>query len=80
MKEVTELIRSPEVEGIVSRLELTLRRVDQLVLANQGEFSETLTNLKAISDNLRDLTEDAKRNPSRILFGEPPPADSSRNR
>ena len=74
---VTDLIQSPEVEGIVSRLELTLRRVDQLVLSNQGELTETLTNLKAISENLRELTEDAKRNPSRLLFGDPPPMSES---
>lgn len=77
---ITDLIRSPEVERIVSRLELTLRRVDQLVLSNQGELTETLTNLKAISENLRELTEDAKRNPSRLLFGDPPPVGDSPNR
>ena len=74
LNSVTELIRSKDVQGIVSRLELTLRRVDQLILANQGGFQDTIANLKAISDNLRDLTEDAKRNPSRVLFGDPPPA------
>ena len=80
LKEVTNLIHSPRVENILGRLELTLRRVDQLVLSNQGEFTETLTNLKAISDNLRDLTADAKRNPARLLFGDPPPGDGAKQR
>ncbi len=75
LREVTNLIHSPRIENILGRLELTLRRVDQLVLENQGGFSETMTNLQEISDNLRDLTADAKRNPARMLFGDPPPTD-----
>lgn len=76
LREVTNLIQSPRVENILARLELTLRRVDELVLANQGGLTETMANLQEISDNLRDLSEEAKRNPSRVLFGDPPPMEN----
>ena len=32
----------------------------------------TIENLRQITDNLRDLTEDAKRYPANVIFGEPP--------
>lgn len=70
---ITKLLESPELASTVSRLELTLRRVDQLVVANRGSVDQTIANLNAIARNLKELTEDAKRNPSRVLFGDPPP-------
>ncbi len=78
LKGVTELVNSPEVESVLTRVEVTLRRVDELVIASQGEFGDTLANLKSITQNLRDLTEDAKRHPSRVLFGDPPPVSDKR--
>ena len=35
-------------------------------------LATTIDNLRQISDNLRDLTEDAKRYPSGVIFGAPP--------
>jgi ABC-type transporter Mla subunit MlaD len=73
LQSLRDLVHSPEVESVLGRLDQTLRRVDRLVMSNQGELTDTLSNLKAISENLRDLSQDAKRNPSRLLFGDPPP-------
>lgn len=73
LQSLRDLVQSPEVESVLGRLDQTLRRVDRLVMSNQGELTDTLSNLKAISENLRDLSQDAKRNPSRLLFGDPPP-------
>jgi paraquat-inducible protein B len=36
----------------------------------------SLNNLRQITDNLRDLSENAKRYPSGVLFGEPPKHES----
>ena len=33
----------------------------------------TIENLRQITDNLRDLTEDTKRYPANVIFGAPPP-------
>jgi hypothetical protein len=32
----------------------------------------TINNLRQITDNLRELSENAKRYPSGVIFGEPP--------
>ena len=36
-------------------------------------MEQTVENLRQISDNLRMLTDSAKRYPSQVVFGEPPP-------
>ena len=38
----------------------------------EADLGTTFDNLRQITDNLRDLTEDAKRYPSNLLFGAPP--------
>ncbi len=40
--------------------------------AGEADLATTFDNLRQITDNLRDLTEDAKRYPSNLLFGAPP--------
>jgi len=37
----------------------------------ESDLTTTIENLRQISDNLRDLTEDAKRYPSNVIFGAP---------
>ena len=41
-------------------------------------MAATLNNLRQITDNLRELSENAKRYPSGVLFGEPPKRDKRR--
>jgi phospholipid/cholesterol/gamma-HCH transport system substrate-binding protein len=62
---------------MTQQLETTLRRIDNLVAASQRDIATTLDNLGAASGNLRDLSETAKRYPSQLLFGAPPPADKA---
>lgn len=50
----------------------TLRHVDELLLGQQREIEAILANIKALTLNLRELSDDAKRYPSGVLFGEPP--------
>ena len=50
-----------------------LTRLDRIIGGGESDLSTTLENLRQISDNLRDLTENAKRYPSGVLLGEPPP-------
>lgn len=51
----------------------TVRRVEGIIWAEQGTMEEVLENLRRISGNLAELSEEAKRNPSGVLFGEAPP-------
>lgn len=48
------------------------RRADSMLATGQVDLEQLLVNLNAISQNLKELTETAKRYPSQLLFGQPP--------
>lgn len=58
----------------LAQVDNTVKRLDGILLSGQGDVTTTLDNLAATSQNLRELTENAKRYPSQVLFGAPPPA------
>jgi ABC-type transporter Mla subunit MlaD len=60
----------PESLGGLRRI---VSRLDGLVSDHQEDIGITVENLRVFSDNLRDISEEARRHPSRLLFGEPPP-------
>jgi len=47
-------------------------RIERLIDTHEYDIEEIMTNLKAISQNLRDLTEEIKEDPARLLFSSPP--------
>lgn len=49
-----------------------IQRLDSILVGGQGDLASTLDNLHVATDNLRQLSETAKRYPSQILFGGPP--------
>jgi paraquat-inducible protein B len=57
---------------VLDQIQATLQRLDQLAAAPQAGWSESMDNLKTISDNLRKLTEDLRQDPARLLL-EPRP-------
>ena len=59
----------------LTQLTQTLNRVDRMVAGRENDVAVTLNNLRQITDNLRDLSENAKRYPSGVIFGEPPKKD-----
>jgi paraquat-inducible protein B len=70
---VRELVANPDLPRSIAHLERTLSRLDRIFGAGEADLGTTFQNLRQITDNLRDLTEDAKRYPSNLLFGAPPP-------
>ena len=64
---------SPELTNSFARLDLSLRRVNQLLAGKDADLQTTLDNLRSLSENLKELSENAKRYPAQLLFGEPPP-------
>jgi len=54
------------------QLRQSLRRLDQLLGSSRGGLPETLDNLRAITDNLREMSELLKNQPSQAIFGSPP--------
>ncbi|KAF0245642.1 MAG: paraquat-inducible protein [Planctomycetota bacterium] len=57
----------------LASLQVTLRRVDQLVAAGQEDVSAVLGNVRVVSQDAEILTGYAKKYPAHILFGNPPP-------
>jgi phospholipid/cholesterol/gamma-HCH transport system substrate-binding protein/paraquat-inducible protein B len=53
-------------------LQKTLRRIDQLAAGKDNDLEITLGNLRVLTENLTELSENAKRFPAQLLFGEPP--------
>lgn len=50
-----------------------IARVERIVASGQGDMEEILYNLRKISKNMADITEEAKRNPAGVFFGDAPP-------
>ena len=50
----------------------TLRRLDSLLFVQQDDIEKTIDNILLITENLKELTENAKKYPSQFLFGAPP--------
>ena len=68
-----KLLDDPDLPKALAHLESVLSRLDRVMGGGEPDLRRTLENVRQITDNLRDLTEDAKRNPSRLIFGAPPP-------
>ena len=63
---------SQALESSASQLRQSVKRLDQLLGSYSGGFPETLDNLRAITDNLREMSELLKNQPSQAVFGRPP--------
>jgi hypothetical protein len=53
-----------------------IQRLDGILVNGQGDIGATLDNIHVASENLRQFSENAKRYPSQLLFGAPPPGQA----
>jgi ABC-type transporter Mla subunit MlaD len=63
---------SPALTNSLAQLQKTLRRIDQLAAGKDNDLEAALGNLRVLTENLKELSENAKRFPAQLLFGEPP--------
>lgn len=56
-----------------ARLKGILRRLDDLIAERQPDIETAFENIRLISENLKEITDNAKQYPSQFLFGDPPP-------
>jgi ABC-type transporter Mla subunit MlaD len=70
---IRALVDDPNLPKSINSLSRTLGRIDRILGGGEADLTVTLENLRQITDNLRDLTEDAKRYPANVILGEPPP-------
>jgi ABC-type transporter Mla subunit MlaD len=69
---VRTLVDDPNLPKTVAHLSQTLARLDRILGTGEGDIAVTIENLRQITDNLRDLSEDTKRYPANVIFGAPP--------
>jgi paraquat-inducible protein B len=83
---VNELVNDKKVDEMIASLKTTtqnaapaaedlrqmLRRLNLVITAQSRDMEAVIRNLRQITDNAAAVTQDAKSNPSRLLFGEPP--------
>jgi phospholipid/cholesterol/gamma-HCH transport system substrate-binding protein/paraquat-inducible protein B len=60
----------PDTSG---QLRQTLQRLNRLISSQQQDIEKTVDNLRSISENLKELTDDSRKYPSQVFFGAPPP-------
>jgi phospholipid/cholesterol/gamma-HCH transport system substrate-binding protein/paraquat-inducible protein B len=51
----------------------TLGRLDRVIAGQQEDVVATVQNLRAASENVRDITESMRSYPGQVIFGSPPP-------
>ncbi|MFA5517179.1 MAG: MlaD family protein [Desulfuromonadales bacterium] len=71
-----QLNSSNDLPASISHLRQVLTRLDRLLYSQQDEIETTLQNMQEMSENFRSLSEEARENPSGVLFGAPPPRRS----
>lgn len=71
---------SDDLPETMTRLGGIVRQLDELVSSQRPNIQRTLENMRAISQNVRDLSETAKQDPSSIFFGKPPPKSKRRKK
>jgi ABC-type transporter Mla subunit MlaD len=78
-QEVKNLIAQPELQNTpkkldqtITQLQGTIKRLDGILSSNQGDISSAIENLRIASEDLKEVTANAKKYPSQFLFGEAP--------
>lgn len=66
------LVETGRIDRIVKELNQTIQRLDALVGDNQYDVRVIVQDLRATAENIRSVSETAKRYPAGILFGGPP--------
>ena len=61
-----------EFEAATAKFHDAMARINNLVADQQLTVREILDSIRVMAQNMREFSEEAKRNPSGVLFGEPP--------
>jgi hypothetical protein len=69
---IRTIVEDPALTRTLQNLSRTLGRLDRLAGGGEVDLAATIENLRQITDNLRDLSEDTKRYPANVILGEPP--------
>ncbi|MHC4475241.1 MAG: MlaD family protein [Planctomycetota bacterium] len=71
--------QSPNIAEVITQLSKTLRRIDKLVSTQTPQIEQALEDLRKVSANLEELTENLKKHPAELIFSQPPPRSEVQN-
>ncbi len=63
---------SDELRSTMGKVNAVAGRINALVAGQQANFQVIVEDLRALVENLKELSGEAKRNPSGMIFGQPP--------
>jgi paraquat-inducible protein B len=63
---------SQDIRSSAAKLNAVMSRVDNLVAGQQLNIQAVMENLRLLLDNLKEISDEARRYPSGVLFGQPP--------
>jgi phospholipid/cholesterol/gamma-HCH transport system substrate-binding protein len=63
-----------------AELRQTIQRMNRLIAGQQRDIEQTMNNLRAVSENMKEITENSKKYPAQTLFGGPPPPTKAMQR
>ncbi|OHB58891.1 MAG: hypothetical protein A2Y07_08680 [Planctomycetes bacterium GWF2_50_10] len=79
-RQIQQILSSPKIDAnnsnvalVLANLNTTLTRVDSVIEAQSGQLSTTLDSMRQVLQNLNDVTENLKANPSNVIFSKEPP-------
>ena len=86
-EEIDKIVKSPEIKRALAgladtadnagpamiALRKTALRLDNLLASQQRDIEAVILGLRKTVENISALSEDAAENPSRVIFGSPPP-------
>jgi phospholipid/cholesterol/gamma-HCH transport system substrate-binding protein/paraquat-inducible protein B len=64
---------SSDLPETSAQLRQTLQRMNRLIANQQQDIAKTMDNLRAVSENMKEITDSSKKYPAQVLFGAPPP-------
>ncbi|CAH1903655.1 Mammalian cell entry protein [Candidatus Nitrotoga sp. HW29] len=70
---IRKITESGQIENVLARVNRLAQRADRLVAGEEDDIASIVGNMRRASENLQLLSEDLKRNPSRLLRSAPPP-------
>lgn len=80
-QKLNKILDDPKMQGLpeslyssLAKMNKSMTKLDNILTGSQNEISITIENLRAVSEDLREVSNNARKYPSLLLFGEAPNA------
>lgn len=84
-QKLNKILDDPKMQGLpeslhssLAKMNKSMSKLDNILTGSQNEISVTIENLRAVSEDLREVSNNARKYPSLLLFGEAPNAATTK--